>query len=57
MRKPIQFDIKVGLFQPLTYVVVCDDGAMFWAQPTNGKDVEWKRVRDVPQETVVTNGA
>lgn len=50
-RKPIHFDIKQGLFTVLTYVVVCDDGAMFWAQPTKGKDIEWKRVRDVPQPT------
>jgi|HubBroStandDraft_1064217.scaffolds.fasta_scaffold12487_9 hypothetical protein len=49
-RKPMHFDIKFGFLSPLTYVVTCDDGAMFWCQPKNGVELQWMRVKDVPQD-------
>lgn len=49
-RKPIQMIVKYGFLSPLTYFVVCDDGAMFWCQPKQGVDIDWKRIKAVPQD-------
>lgn len=43
--KIIQFQIIMRLFQPLTYYALGEDGFLYWAQPKNGQEIDWKQVK------------
>lgn len=46
--KIIQFQIQDGFFQTLTYWALCEDGTLWWSQPTNGAPIKWHMVQPPP---------
>lgn len=43
--KIVQFQAYFGLLAPYTLFALCEDGSFWWAQPKQGKDPDWKRVK------------